>query len=121
MCAVHVCCEEPSLPELCAVSGSFDHQYCSSTASSHHSSGAQGGRIGVVGVYAGFCNHYNIGAFMEKGLTMAAGQVRQQKIRLTGIRRDLVCRSLTALYVFLSKCSWRPYQAHQTPSYGFLS
>ena len=36
----------------------------------------QGGRIGVVGVYAGFCNHYNIGAFMEKGLTMAAGQVR---------------------------------------------
>lgn len=36
---------------------------------------AQGGRIGVVGVYSGFCNHYNIGAFMEKGLTMAAGQV----------------------------------------------
>ena len=36
---------------------------------------AQGGRIGVVGVYAGYCNHYNIGAFMEKGLTMAAGQV----------------------------------------------
>ena len=36
----------------------------------------QGGRIGVVGVYSGYCNHYNIGAFMEKGLTMAAGQVR---------------------------------------------
>ncbi len=35
----------------------------------------QGGRIGVVGAYAGFTNHYNIGAFMEKGLTMAAGQV----------------------------------------------
>ena len=29
----------------------------------------------MVGVYSGFCNHYNIGAFMEKGLTMAAGQV----------------------------------------------
>ncbi len=29
----------------------------------------------MVGVYAGFCNHFNIGAFMEKGLTMAAGQV----------------------------------------------
>ena len=35
----------------------------------------QGGRIGVVGVYSGYTNHYNIGAFMEKGLTMAAGQV----------------------------------------------
>lgn len=35
----------------------------------------QGGRIGVVGVYAGFTNHFNIGAFMEKGLTMRAGQV----------------------------------------------
>ena len=34
----------------------------------------QGGRIGVVGVYAGFTNHFNIGAFMEKGLTMRAGQ-----------------------------------------------
>lgn len=41
----------------------------------------QGGRIGVVGVYAGFCNHYNIGAFMEKGLTMAAGQVRELACR----------------------------------------
>ena len=29
-------------------------------------------------MYAGFCNHYNIGAFMEKGLTMAAGQVREE-------------------------------------------
>lgn len=36
----------------------------------------QGGRIGVVGVYSGYTNHFNIGAFMEKGLTMRAGQVR---------------------------------------------
>lgn len=28
----------------------------------------------MVGVYAGFTNHFNIGAFMEKGLTMRAGQ-----------------------------------------------
>lgn len=28
----------------------------------------------AVGVYAGFCNHFNIGAFMEKGLRMGAGQ-----------------------------------------------
>lgn len=39
----------------------------------------KGGRIGVVGVYAGFCNHFNIGAFMEKGLSMAAGQTPVQK------------------------------------------
>jgi hypothetical protein len=26
----------------------------------------KGGNIGIVGVYAGFCNHFNIGAFMEK-------------------------------------------------------
>jgi hypothetical protein len=26
----------------------------------------QGGRISDVGVYAGYCNHFNIGAFMEK-------------------------------------------------------
>ncbi|CAL5229597.1 g12955 [Coccomyxa viridis] len=39
----------------------------------------KGGRIGVVGVYAGYCNHFNIGAFMEKGLTMAAGQTPVQK------------------------------------------
>jgi threonine dehydrogenase-like Zn-dependent dehydrogenase len=37
------------------------------------------GRIGVVGVYAGYCNHLNIGAFMEKGLTMSAGQTPVQK------------------------------------------
>lgn len=39
----------------------------------------KGGRIGVVGVYAGFSNHFNIGAFMEKGLSMAAGQTPVQK------------------------------------------
>jgi len=37
------------------------------------------GRISVVGVYSGYCNHLNIGAFMEKGLTMAAGQTPVQK------------------------------------------
>jgi len=39
----------------------------------------KGGRIGVVGVYAGFTNQFNIGAFMEKGLAMAAGQTPCQK------------------------------------------
>eukprot|EP00897_Mesotaenium_endlicherianum_P008671 jgi/Mesen1/7832/ME000417S07141 len=37
------------------------------------------GRIGIVGVYAGYCNHFNIGAFMEKGLSMRAGQTPVQK------------------------------------------
>jgi len=39
----------------------------------------KGGKISVVGVYSGYANHYNIGAFMEKGLTMKAGQTPCQK------------------------------------------
>lgn len=39
----------------------------------------KGGRIAVVGVYSGFANHFNIGAFMEKGLSMHAGQTPVQK------------------------------------------
>jgi len=37
------------------------------------------GRIGIVGVYAGYANHFNVGAMMEKGLTIAAGQTPVQK------------------------------------------
>ena len=37
---------------------------------------AQFGRLSDVGVYAGFTNHYAIGAFMEKGMRMRAGQAR---------------------------------------------
>ena len=36
----------------------------------------QFGRISDVGVYAGFTNHFNIGAFMEKGQTMRGSQAR---------------------------------------------
>ncbi|KAK9908225.1 hypothetical protein WJX75_004550 [Coccomyxa subellipsoidea] len=39
----------------------------------------KGGRIGVVGVYVGYTNHFNIGGFMEKGMSMAAGQTPCQK------------------------------------------
>ncbi|XP_024400198.1 uncharacterized protein [Physcomitrium patens] len=39
----------------------------------------KGGRIGVVGAYAGYANHFNLGAFMEKGLSMAGGQTPVQK------------------------------------------
>ncbi|KAL9644785.1 hypothetical protein ABK040_012439 [Willaertia magna] len=39
----------------------------------------KGGRIGIVGDYLAFCNHFNIGAFMEKSLGMAGGQVLVQK------------------------------------------
>ena len=39
----------------------------------------KGGRIGVIGVYVGYANHVNLGAIMEKGLSMAAGQTPVQK------------------------------------------
>lgn len=39
----------------------------------------KGGTLGVVGVYAGLTNGYNIGGFMEKGLKMGAGQTPVQK------------------------------------------
>jgi threonine dehydrogenase-like Zn-dependent dehydrogenase len=39
----------------------------------------KGGRLGVVGVYGGFCNGFLLGAFMEKGMSMAAGQTPVQK------------------------------------------
>jgi threonine dehydrogenase-like Zn-dependent dehydrogenase len=32
-----------------------------------------------VGVYVGYTNHYNIGAFMEKGMQMRGGQTPCQK------------------------------------------
>lgn len=32
------------------------------------------GRIALIGAYAGYCNHFNIGAFMEKSLAMRGGQ-----------------------------------------------
>lgn len=39
----------------------------------------KGGRISIVGVYAGYVNHFNIGAFMEKQLTMRGGQTPVQR------------------------------------------
>jgi threonine dehydrogenase-like Zn-dependent dehydrogenase len=39
----------------------------------------KGGRLSVVGVYAGKTNGLAIGAFMEKGMSMAAGQTPCQK------------------------------------------
>ncbi len=38
----------------------------------------KGGTIACVGVYVGLTNGFNIGAFMEKGLTMKAGQTPVQ-------------------------------------------
>jgi hypothetical protein len=37
------------------------------------------GRISVVGVYVGLCNQFNMGAFMEKGLSMRGGQTPVQR------------------------------------------
>jgi len=39
----------------------------------------KGGRIGGIGAYAGLCNHFNIGAFMEKCLSMRSGQTPVQR------------------------------------------
>lgn len=39
----------------------------------------KGGRVSVVGVYLGYANHFNIGCFMEKGLTMKGGQTPVQR------------------------------------------
>ena len=39
----------------------------------------QGGRISIVGIYAGFTNHFNIGALMQKNLGMRGGQCPVQK------------------------------------------
>jgi threonine dehydrogenase-like Zn-dependent dehydrogenase len=39
----------------------------------------KGGRVSVVGVYLGYVNHFNFGCFMEKGLTMKAGQTPVQR------------------------------------------
>jgi threonine dehydrogenase-like Zn-dependent dehydrogenase len=50
----------------------------------------KGGFIGVIGVYAGYCNHFNIGAFMEKGLHMGAGQTPVQSFwqKLLGMIKE---------------------------------
>lgn len=53
------------------------------------SGGAQFGRISDVGVYAGFTNHYAIGAFMEKGLRMRAGQARSEPGPCTAPRPEV--------------------------------
>ena len=34
-------------------------------------------------MYSGFTNHFNIGAFMEKGLTMRAGQAHTPSLLLS--------------------------------------
>jgi len=39
----------------------------------------KGGRIGLIGAYVGYTNQFNIGAFMEKGLKMGAGQTPCQR------------------------------------------
>jgi len=35
----------------------------------------KGGRIGAIGAYVGYANHFNVGALMQKNLTLRSGQV----------------------------------------------
>jgi len=37
------------------------------------------GNVSIIGVYSGYCNHFPIGAMMEKGLTVSGGQSPTQK------------------------------------------
>jgi len=37
------------------------------------------GRVSIIGVYSGYCNHFPIGALMEKGLVMTGSQSPTQK------------------------------------------
>jgi threonine dehydrogenase-like Zn-dependent dehydrogenase len=39
----------------------------------------KGGRVAAIGAYGGFANHFNIGALMEKGLTVSSGQTPVHK------------------------------------------
>eukprot|EP00877_Chromochloris_zofingiensis_P012796 jgi/Chrzof1/7770/Cz02g36040.t1 len=39
----------------------------------------KGGRVSIVGAYAGWTNHFNVGALMEKQLTIRGGQTPCQK------------------------------------------
>ncbi len=39
----------------------------------------KGGRIAIIAAYIGYVNHFNLGAFMEKQLTMRGGQTPCQK------------------------------------------
>jgi threonine dehydrogenase-like Zn-dependent dehydrogenase len=39
----------------------------------------KGGRIALIGDYVGYTNHFNIGGFMEKSLTMSGGQLWPHK------------------------------------------
>jgi len=39
----------------------------------------KGGRIGIIGDWYGYCNHFNIGAYMEKYLTARGSQVFVQR------------------------------------------
>jgi threonine dehydrogenase-like Zn-dependent dehydrogenase len=67
------------------------------------------GRIALIGDYFGYANHFNIGAFMEKHLTMRGGQVWPHKyysMIFQKIKAGLIDPSVVLTHVFpLSKIS----------------
>jgi threonine dehydrogenase-like Zn-dependent dehydrogenase len=62
----------------------------------------QGGRIGIIGVYVGFTNHFNIGGFMEKHMQAAGGQVlgcpHRQIVNSIGQNIDVHATQVTVPY-----------------------
>jgi threonine dehydrogenase-like Zn-dependent dehydrogenase len=61
------------------------------------------GKIALIGDYIGYCNHFNIGAFMEKHLTMRGGQLWPHKYYqniFDWIKQGLVDPSVVLTHVF---------------------
>lgn len=59
---------------------------------------AQGGRIGIIGVYVGYTNHFNIGGFMEKSMAAAGGQVRHTETNSAAVdSKSIITQCCTIL------------------------
>lgn len=64
----------------------------------------KGGRVGVIGAYAAYTNHLNIGAFMEKGLNMRAGQTPVQVSHPTSLVKLLAVDDCLLVLLLLNLC-----------------
>ena len=70
----------------------------------------QGGRISIVGVYVATINHFNLGAFFEKGMSMAGGQTPCQKYwpKLLELIQSGACPSFTSIHSY-AVCGGFPF------------
>jgi threonine dehydrogenase-like Zn-dependent dehydrogenase len=73
----------------------------------------KGGRVAVIGAYGGFANHVNLGALMEKGLTIASGQTpvhRYWKDLLERVKRNQLDPSIVVTHHLPLEDAARAYQ-----------